>query len=364
MRFNSRFTTTRIFMATLLTTIFLPATTLPCTTFCFEDSGQWIFGRNFDWSVEVGLVVVNKRGIEKTSYVEDNPASWTSRYGSITFNQHGRELPMGGMNEAGLVVECMWLKATEYPPPDSRSALGEAQWIQYQLDSAATVQEVIASDADVRITPHRASPIHFLVCDSQGGCASIEFLGGEMVVHTGESMLTRALTNNSYKDSQAFLEACAGDESSAVFQTANYSLKRFFWAAQGARGYAAGPRSAHGSGVDHAFAILNKASVGRTQWRVVYDIGGGSIYFRTRSLPEVRFIDLHSFDFSCDSPVTILDMGRACAGDVSPDFVEYTYEANYNLIRISYAETDFLQNVSEEALQWIARYPESMPCRP
>ena len=33
------------------------------------------------------------------------PASWVSKYGSVTFNQYGRELPTGGMNEAGLVVE-------------------------------------------------------------------------------------------------------------------------------------------------------------------------------------------------------------------------------------------------------------------
>jgi choloylglycine hydrolase len=26
---------------------------------------------------------------------------WTSRYGSITFNQYGREFPSGGINEKG-----------------------------------------------------------------------------------------------------------------------------------------------------------------------------------------------------------------------------------------------------------------------
>jgi choloylglycine hydrolase len=29
--------------------------------------------------------------------------SWISKYGSITFNQYGREFPTGGMNEKGLV---------------------------------------------------------------------------------------------------------------------------------------------------------------------------------------------------------------------------------------------------------------------
>ena len=40
------------------------------------------------------------------------------KYGAIFFNQFGREFPMGGMNEAGLVVELMWLDETVFPSPD------------------------------------------------------------------------------------------------------------------------------------------------------------------------------------------------------------------------------------------------------
>jgi penicillin V acylase-like amidase (Ntn superfamily) len=43
-----------------------------------------------------------------------NPAKWVSRYGSVTFNQYGCENPTGGMNEAGLVVEQMWLDESAY----------------------------------------------------------------------------------------------------------------------------------------------------------------------------------------------------------------------------------------------------------
>ena len=57
--------------------------------------------------------------------------AWTSKYGSATFNQYGREFPMGGMNEAGLVVESMMLFETEYPLPDTRSGIDPTQWIQY-----------------------------------------------------------------------------------------------------------------------------------------------------------------------------------------------------------------------------------------
>ena len=58
---------------------------------------------------------------------------------------------MGGMNEAGLVVETMMLEETEYPSPDSRPGIEILQWIQYQLDNFSTIEEVIASHSQIRI---------------------------------------------------------------------------------------------------------------------------------------------------------------------------------------------------------------------
>src|SRR5436305_3006577 len=82
---------------------------LACTTFCLKNRGEVLFGGNYDWDIGDGLVFVNKRGVAKTAADVDspNPAKWVSEYGSVTFNQYGRENPMGGMNEAGLVVEVM-----------------------------------------------------------------------------------------------------------------------------------------------------------------------------------------------------------------------------------------------------------------
>ena len=80
-------------------------------------------GSNLDWIVGDGLVIVNKRNVSKTAQLppeggEGQPASWTSKFGSVTFNLAGLERPFGGMNEAGLVVASMMLETTEYPEPD------------------------------------------------------------------------------------------------------------------------------------------------------------------------------------------------------------------------------------------------------
>jgi hypothetical protein len=42
----------------------------------------------------------------------------------------------GGINEAGLAVELMWLDDAEYPADPRIPSFGTLEWIQYQLDQA------------------------------------------------------------------------------------------------------------------------------------------------------------------------------------------------------------------------------------
>ncbi|UCD19260.1 MAG: linear amide C-N hydrolase [candidate division WOR-3 bacterium] len=330
-----------------------------CTTFCFINDGEWVYGRNYDWYIEHCLIMVNKRGVAKVALTKDNPARWISKYGSVTFNQYGREFPLGGMNEAGLVIEVMWLEQTEYPQPDSRNALSDLQWVQYQLDNFSTVDEVIASNDVVRITVRRATPLHFLVCDRTGRAAAIEFLGGKMVVHGGEELPVSVLTNSTYAYSLSVYEMFDGDEKKEAFASADYSLKRFVWAAQGVQNW---DPMAGDLPVDYAFGILEKVAVNFTQFRIVYDVGNGFIYYRCLSNPEIRHIAVNELDYSCHTPVKVLDIVAGEAGDVTGIFNDYTYEANYDLINRAYSGTDFLKEVPASLRETVARYPEGMTC--
>src|SRR3954468_15291265 len=140
-----------------------------CTTFFINKDGQLVFGRNYDWVTETGVVHTNLRDQVKTSLPLENgkTTSWISKWGSITFNQYGKEFPNGGMNEKGLVVELMWLSESKYPERDQRPGLSVLQWIQYQLDNFNSVDEVIASDKKIRIYSS-GTPIHFLAADASG----------------------------------------------------------------------------------------------------------------------------------------------------------------------------------------------------
>jgi penicillin V acylase-like amidase (Ntn superfamily) len=55
------------------------------------------------------------------------------------------------MTEAGLVISTMWLGEARNPAPAVRPPLVSPLWVQYPLDTSATVEEEMANDARVRI---------------------------------------------------------------------------------------------------------------------------------------------------------------------------------------------------------------------
>jgi len=329
-----------------------------CSTFLLAGDDELVFGRNYDWSIGNGLLVTNKAGVAKSALVpggDEIAAEWISLYGSLTFNQFGREMPLGGINEAGLVVEVMWMSDTVYPEPDDRPAVAELQWVQYQLDTAATVEEILASDEEIRISSR--TPIHFLVADANGDCATVEFIEGVLVAHHGEELPSPALTNSTYTSSITDL-----DERKEAPEGGG-SLERFCRVSDLVKRYSHCPCCGSEDNItEYAFSILDNVSAGEwTQWSIVYNILERRIDYRTYANQELRSVELSSFDFTCDTPVLILDVDSGI-GEVDELFTEYSYEANRKLIGEVYSSVEFLQGVPEQALDAIAAYPEQLPC--
>ncbi len=286
-----------------------------CTTFCLSHGDRTIFGRNFDWRTGNGSVFINKKGISKTaqSNYSSNPFTWVSDYGSVTFNQHGRELPYGGMNETGLVVETMMLRDTEYPQSyDSRPEIGLFQWIQFQLDSFSTIEEVIESDSLIRINSHIGA--HFLVCDISGNCVTIEFLKGQLVYHTKENLPVKVLSNSQYSEAVGFWKNGLIPKNDP-----RRSIGRFVLAADMMGKY--DPKT--NPPVDYAFKILSSvANPSDTQWSIVYDIGNFCIYFRTKENRKIRHFYLKSLDFSSAAPLKSLNINANFSGDITEKFID------------------------------------------
>jgi choloylglycine hydrolase len=330
-----------------------------CTTFCLRGKGEVIFGRNYDWRISDGLIFVNKRGVIKVSSEIDsrNPAKWVSKYGSVTFNQYGRELPTGGMNEVGLVVEQMWMDETQYVKDPSLPTVGTQEWMQYLLDTSATTVEAIKAAERVRIDSEIL--IHYLISDKTGDTAAVDFVNGKMVVHTGTNLPVATLTNDTYDKS---LKART---SQAPEKAAGYgSLERFVRAAHRTESFNKQPKEGE-EAISYAFEVLQNvtnAGPGGTVWSIVYDIKRGVIYFRTAPSRQIKSINPRAFDYSCGTPVKLFDIDAKDSGDVTAKFAVYTRQANRDLIERSFNGTPFLKAVSAAERNEAAAYPEAFKC--
>ncbi|MCP3888502.1 MAG: linear amide C-N hydrolase [Desulfobulbaceae bacterium] len=333
---------------------------LACTTFCLDNENRPFFGRNFDWRLGDGHIIINKRGVKKIALSDqpddvDKRLSWVSKYGSVTFNLFGREFPLGGMNEAGLVVESMILDKTQYPPKDSRPEIMISQWIQYQLDNYSRVEDVIASDSKIRVQASRESELHFLVCEQSGICATIEFIGGELIYHTNERMPVKTLTNSTYADSLSFWIKEEFPE-----YDKNKSIERFVRSANMVKSY---DPNATDKPVEYALNILKKVEHDsyKTQWSIVYDIAARTIHFRTYDNQKKRKFSFKSFDFSCSTPVKIMDICTNLSGDIADKFIDYSHQANRNHIRSVYLKS-FFSALPNYILDRYSGYPETTFC--
>jgi choloylglycine hydrolase len=324
-----------------------PGTATACTTFMLERGGERVVGKSYDWYMGQGLVIVNKRGVAKQSLPVkpgDLPARWVSRHASVTFNQYGREFPAGGMNDAGLVVEIMWLDSSQYEKADGRPTLNELQWIQYQLDSFATVAEMTAAAQAVRVSPVYAS-VHYLACDRSGACAAFEHIGGKQVITPG----ARALTNHSYAESIAWAAKQRQPPPGAG------SLPRF---ARAARSAATPPA---GDPVDAAFAVLDGVRWSQSQWNIVYDPVRLRVSFRTRVSRGIKVLDLGKLDPSCAQAVALVDIDADPAGDVADRLRPYDGAANRALIERSLRR--IRNQLPAGAIDLMAGYPSALACQ-
>lgn len=337
----------------------------PCTSLVLESGDQLWFARNLDWHWEDGLVIVNQRNLRKRALLiaGGKPAEWTSKYGSVTFNQLGQEMPFGGMNEAGLVVENMMLFETRYPGRDDRPEVNMAQWIQYQLDTCATVEEVLATDKVIRIEPPVfPARIHYLICDQTGATASVEFLGGRMVVHRGEALPHRVLSNSTYEASAAFLQKWeqAGRDPEGI--DGGGSLERFARAAQLADKFG---EATGGEAMDRAFGALRDVCQGDfTVWSIVYEPRAGRIHYRTRGRAATKVIDFKALDFVCGQPPQFADMSWESEPGVAPAFQRLTGERHQAYLQ-QFAERESVrQNFGDlrPILPLILHSVESMEC--
>jgi hypothetical protein len=89
----------------------------------------------------------------------------------------------------------------------------------------------------------------------------------------------------------------------------------------------------------------------------VYDLGAGEVHFRTQGNQAIRRISLARLDFSCATPVRMLDVTAGTAGDVGSTFVDYSTTRMRALMEATFSKTPFLQSVPPDARDAVAAHP-------
>lgn len=327
-----------------------------CTIFSLYPNGQHWVGRTFDWAYGHGLVYTNKRNVTKNSLKilsTDVQSSWTSKYGSVTFNQFGREFPTGGMNEEGLMIDALELKSSIFPEADNRPSFNELQFIQYVLDNYKTVNDLEKDLAILRLSPV-GSKLHYFVCDVNQ-CMTIEYIDGSVVTHYGNSMPISGLANNTYEEHVEYAKEFVtfGGDRPVVLDSKD-SLDRFVRSNYNAKfiDQAVDP-------VQTLFGFLQDVGSSNNRWQLIYNQNEKTIAFRTQTqFDKQRKVDLTKIDFSCGTSTQYFDLDSETAGDVNVAFIDFDSEVNLQVIKKSVK----MQRLPGALSLILSNYPAETQC--
>ena len=345
----------RKFVSFLLVCLFIQSAET-CTIFSIYPKNQHWIGRTFDWAYGHGLVYTNKRNITKTSLKllpSDVQSTWTSKYGSVSFNQFGREFPNGGMNERGFMIDALELKSSVFPSKDSRPSFNELQFIQYVLDNYSSVETLANDLKSIRISPV-GSKLHYFACDVKR-CMTIEYIEGEAVTHYGDKLLISGLANNTYQEHLDYAKdfVTFGGDKPVVLGTKN-SLDRFVRSNYNAKfiNQAVDP-------VQTLFDILEDVGSVNNRWQLIYNQNENTITFRTQTqFDKQRKVSLNEIDFSCAKSSQYFDLDSETAGDVNQALADFNFEVNLQVIKKSV----LMQGLPVPLAHRLAVYPSETQC--
>ncbi|MDZ4819723.1 MAG: linear amide C-N hydrolase [Planctomycetota bacterium] len=316
---------------TLLTLTLFTSIGETCTRILWNDNGLAVVSaRTMDWPISTEPVLtVLPRGMERNGgmvgseqVVAENPAKWTSKYGSLVTTIYGVG-SADGLNEKGLGIHLLFLKDTDYGVRDvSKPGVQATLWGQYVLDNAATVAEALELLNGVQIVMAQAhgfdATVHLAMEDASGDSAIIEYINGKPVVHHGRQFTI--MTNDPTYDEQLALlkkqdfskptsETPLPGNVSAIdrFQRAAYfsqilpKPKNEREAVADVLAIARNVSVPFGAPYDAQFGVYN------TEYRTVMDLSSLQYFFEMTNCPNVIWSDLTKFDLSVGAPVKTLN---------------------------------------------------------
>jgi penicillin V acylase-like amidase (Ntn superfamily) len=326
--------------ATLLTT--KPAEA--CTRAVYQGPADRVLtGRTMDWKFDwEGNLWILPRGVDRTGLAGPRSVTWTSQYGSVIVT--GYDLgTTDGLNEAGLMVNALWLTNSEYPQDDGLTPrLSLALWPQFILDNFATVAEAVAYlqanpihvvTAELPDQPGRLTTTHVSISDASGDSAIFEWVDGEQRIHHGRQY--QVMTNEPiFEDQLAITQYWSRVNGLSFLPGTSRAEDRFARASflinavdqvDDTRLAAAAVFSVmRNVSAPYGVSIDDQPNLSTTRWRVVADHKELLYYFESVVSPNVFWVDLKNVDFSPEAGVRKLDLGprqqNLFSGDVAGSF--------------------------------------------
>ncbi len=304
-----------------------------------------VVGRTMDWPQSTDpILTVFPRGMERDGsragpdvVVKDNPARWTSKYGSMVTTMYGIGTA-DGFNEQGLGAHMLYLTATDFGPRDPKKAgVHAGLWAQYILDNAANVTEAIALLDDIQPVMIEArgskATVHLAIEDASGDSAIIEYIDGKPVIHHGKEF--RIMTNDPTYDQQLALlkKQDFSKPSSEMPLPGNVNATDRFQRAAYYSAMLPEPKTER-EAIASILAIARNVSVPfgapykgfgiyNTEYRTAMNLTDKRYYFELTNSPNVIWADLTKFDLSPGAPVMHLNPDNIdLSGNVTGDFLK------------------------------------------
>jgi penicillin V acylase-like amidase (Ntn superfamily) len=315
-----------------------------CTRVLWNDNKlAVVVGRTMDWPESTDpILTVFPRGMSRDGgragaavAVAQNPAKWTSKYGSLVTTIYGIGTA-DGFNERGLGAHMLYLTATDFGLRDaSKPGVQAGLWAQYALDNAATVNEALAILDKIQVVMVSArghdANVHLALEDASGDSAIIEYIGGKPVVHHGRQFTI--MTNDPAYDEQLALlkKLDFSHPSSDMPLPGNVNPRDRFARADYYLSMLPAPKDER-EAIAGMFAIARNVSVPfgapyhnfgiyNTEYRTVMNLTDKRYYFELTTAPNVIWADLLEMKLEPGSAVMGLNPDDiALSGGVTDKF--------------------------------------------
>jgi len=160
-----------------------------CTCFSASGGDNRLLGRNYDWPRTTTTYLVFTRPENGYSSISTVDLSFFAyRHDELPNSDDNLRVlqtlpyfPFDGMNEKGVGVGMNAIPQAQSPFDPSKVTIGELQMIRLILDKASSTREALVLIQQYNIRMENP-PIHYLIADSSGHSAIVEFVNGRQEI--------------------------------------------------------------------------------------------------------------------------------------------------------------------------------------